>query len=225
MKLTRDQAPGRVQHDHASRSPSPTASRRALARQQEASGRCGRLEPRERRTSIPPGSRSCSMRRSTSRRLGRRCTRSCATARAMSCSTIWGSTKTRWGSSFARIAPTSPISCAPISPSRWACPTATRSARAAAAAKGRSCPAWWNIQNEEPPPHAATGRDGRGRDAAACAQRSVRVLRPACPRRPEPGDPHWHRRTDLGRFQARRRSPRLDLHHGRRAWCRRSGII
>ena len=58
--------------------------------------------------------------------------------RAMSCSTIWVSAKTkcRWRSS--PTAPTWCTFCAPISHSRWACRSAIRSARAAAAARRRS---------------------------------------------------------------------------------------
>ena len=92
-----------------------------------------------RKICIRPGSRSCSMRRSTPSRRGRHGTKCCATARAMSCSTIWVLAKTKWRCS--RCAPTAPTlstSCAPISHSRWACRSAIRIARAASAARRRS---------------------------------------------------------------------------------------
>ena len=77
-------------------------------------------------------------RRSTRRRHGRRCMSCCAIPRATCCTIISVCAKTGSISTSAPTAPTCPISCAPISPSRWACPTATRNARAAAAAIRRA---------------------------------------------------------------------------------------
>ena len=62
----------------------------------------------------------------------------CAIDRAISCSTIWVSAKTTWRWACAPTAPTLSTSCAPISRSRWGCRSATRIARAAAAARRRS---------------------------------------------------------------------------------------
>ena len=73
-----------------------------------------------------------------SRRHGRRCMSCCAIPRATCCTIISACAKTPSISTSAPIAPTCRISCAPISPSRWACPTATRNARAAAAATRRA---------------------------------------------------------------------------------------
>ena len=122
------------------RSPCATTGRRGRARRREASGRCATHGIARRKICFPHGSRSSSTRRSTRRCRGRRCMKCCAIDRAMSCSTIWVSARTRWGLSFAPTAPTCRISCAPISPSRWGCRSATRSARAAAAASRRSAP-------------------------------------------------------------------------------------
>ena len=71
------------------------ASRRGRARRRAASGRCAIAGIARQKTCIRRGSRSCSTRRSMPRRRGRRCTRCCATDRAISCSTIWVSAKTR----------------------------------------------------------------------------------------------------------------------------------
>src|SRR5499433_970820 len=67
-------------------------------------------------------------------RRGRRCTRWCATPRAISCSTISASTKTL-KSIFVPTAPIFPTPCERTSRTRWGCPTASRNARAAAAAR------------------------------------------------------------------------------------------
>ena len=120
------------------RSPCAPPSRRGRARRTGASGLYAIPGIARRKTSTPRGSRSCSTRRSMRRRRGLRCTRCCAIGRAMSCSTIWGCAKTRWGSSSAPTAPTFRISCAHISRSRWGCRSDTRSARAAAPGRGRS---------------------------------------------------------------------------------------
>ena len=88
---------GRVQHDHARDRRARAPSRRGRARRRAASGRCAIPGIARRKTCTPHGSRSCSTRRSTRRRRGRRCTRCCAIDRAMSCSTIWACAKTRWG--------------------------------------------------------------------------------------------------------------------------------
>ena len=90
-----------------------------------------------RKICTPPGSRHCSTRRSTRRRRGRRCMRCCATRRAMCSSIIWACARIRKGWSFSPTAPTCLTSCAPISPSRWDCRSATRNARAATAARRR----------------------------------------------------------------------------------------
>ena len=59
-----------------------------------AYGRCAIRGIAGWRTCFPPGSRSCSTRRSTRRRHGRRCTKCCATSRAISCSIISALAKT-----------------------------------------------------------------------------------------------------------------------------------
>ena len=120
------------------KSPCAATSHRRRARRKGASGPCAIHGIARRKTCIRHGSRSSSTRRSTRRRRGRRCMKCCAIDRAMSCSTIWVSAKTRWGSSFAPTAPTFRTSCARISRSRWGCRSGTRSVRAAAAASRRS---------------------------------------------------------------------------------------
>ena len=90
-----------------------------------------------RKICTPPGSRHCSTRRSTRRRRGRRCMRCCAIRHATCSSIISACARIRRGSSFSRTAPTCLTSCAPISPSRWDCRSATRNARAATAARRR----------------------------------------------------------------------------------------
>ena len=153
-KLARDHAPAEcsmITREIAVRD----ASRRGRTRPREASGRCAIHGIARRKTCIRHGSRSSSTRRSRRRCRGRRCMRCCAIDRAISCSTIWGWAKTRWGSSFAPTVPTFHTSCARISPSRWGCRSGTRSARAAARGQPPRCHAWWNIQNPEAPAPAA----------------------------------------------------------------------
>ena len=84
------------------------------------------------RTCSPRGSRSCLTIRSMRSRRGRRCTRWCATPRAIFCSTISASTKTL-KSIFVPTAPIFPTPCERTSRTRWGCPSASRNARAAAA--------------------------------------------------------------------------------------------
>ena len=88
---------GRVRHDHAR---NRRARRRAAAAARDArgaSGRCAIRGTARRKTCIPHGSRSCSTRRSTRSRRGRRCMRCCAIDRAISCSTIWVSREDEMG--------------------------------------------------------------------------------------------------------------------------------
>ena len=87
--LARDRRAGRVRHDHPRHRRARPPSRRRRTPTAAASGRCATPGTARPKTCIRPGSRSCSMRRSTRRRRGRRCTRCCATARATCCSTIW----------------------------------------------------------------------------------------------------------------------------------------
>ena len=75
--------------------PCAPISRRGRKLRQEASGRCAMPGIAAWRTCSRPGSRSCSTRRSTPHRHGRRCMKCCATSRAMSCSTTSASAKTR----------------------------------------------------------------------------------------------------------------------------------
>ena len=79
---------GRVRHDHARNRRRRRRSRRRRPRRRAASGRCATPGTARRKTCIRHGSRSCSTRRSTPSRRGRRCMRCCATDRAISCSTI-----------------------------------------------------------------------------------------------------------------------------------------
>ena len=72
----------------ADRPPPPHNGRGRLAGAQ-------RLESRDRKPVSRPGSKSFSTRRSTTRCHGLRCMRCCATNRAICCSTIWVSAKTR----------------------------------------------------------------------------------------------------------------------------------
>ena len=123
-------------------SPCAASNRRRRARRREASGPCAISGTARRKTCIPRGSRSCSTGRSMSNCHGRRCMTCCAIDRAISCSTIWVSAKTRRVSSFAPTAPTSRIFCAPISRSRWGFRSAIRAARAASAASRRSATLW-----------------------------------------------------------------------------------
>ena len=132
-RLVRPGDPPNARHSHA-KSRSWATSRRAQVERATPSGPCAIAGTAERKTCIPPGSKSCSTRHSTPRLPGLPCMRCCATARATSCSIIWASARTAWGWSSGPTAPTCPTSCAPISRSRWDCRSATRSARAAAAA-------------------------------------------------------------------------------------------
>ena len=146
---------GRVQHDHARNRRTRRPAAAAAARPREASGRCAIRGIARPKTCTLHGSRSCSTLRSRRRRRGRRCMKCCAIDRAISCSTIWVLAKTRWGSSFAPTAPIFPTFCARISPSRWGCRSATRNARAAAAARRRSATRGGTSRSEEPAPAPA----------------------------------------------------------------------
>ena len=126
-------SPPNARHSHA-KSPSWATSLRDQAERAKPSGPCAIAGTAERKTCIPRGSKSSSTRRSTRPLPGLPCMRCCATAPATSCSIIWASARTAWGWSSGPTAPTCPTSCAPISRSRWDCRSATRSARAAAAA-------------------------------------------------------------------------------------------
>ena len=71
------------------KSPLPAPNRRSRARPTAAFGRSATPGTAKPKICFPRGSRNFSTRRSRKRRRGRRCTRCCAIARAMSCSTIW----------------------------------------------------------------------------------------------------------------------------------------
>ena len=109
-------------------------NRAGRAPRRGAPGPCATPGIAQARTCSPPGSRSYSTIRSMRSRRGRRCTRWCAILRAISCSTISASTKTL-KSIFVPTAPIFPTPCERTSRTRWGCPTASRSARAAAAAR------------------------------------------------------------------------------------------
>ena len=79
------------------KSPCAPTSRRGRARRRGASGPCAIRGIARRKTCIPHGSRSSSMRRSTRRCRGRRCMKCCAIDRAISCSTIWVSREDQMG--------------------------------------------------------------------------------------------------------------------------------
>ena len=116
---------------------SPTASLRPRTTGKAASGPFATHGAGRRRICTLHGSRSSSMLRWMRRPLGPPCTKCCAIARAMSCSTIWGCVKIRRGSSCVPTAQTFHISCALISHSRWACRSGIRNARAAEVASRR----------------------------------------------------------------------------------------
>src|SRR5215813_12107110 len=121
----RRRAPG-MRHSRPSRRAQDAARSRARSRCARTN-RAGRAPPREApgpcatpgiaqaRTCSPPGSRSCSTIRLMRSRRGRRCTRWCATPRAISCSTISASTKTL-KSIFVPTAPLAPPAPKPTGP-------------------------------------------------------------------------------------------------------------
>ena len=131
-RSTRNDAAGRVRQDHArhrrARHQAGAAGRDAgqpLAPARFVESRDGKSVFRLDREAVRRAARTPSRR-------GRRSITCCATNRATSCSIRSASakTKSRWRSS--PTAPTWCTICAPISPSRWACRSAIRSARAAA---------------------------------------------------------------------------------------------
>ena len=148
-------------------------SRRRRARRRGAFGLCAMPGAARPKTFIRPGSRSSSTRHSTPRCPGRRCTRCCATDRAISCSTISASAKTRRRWSFVPTAPTCRTSCAPISRSRWGCRSATRSARAAAPAGRRNATPGGTFSTR------SRRRHRRHRSAAGRVRWPVRDVSPA----------------------------------------------
>ena len=131
-------------------------SRRGRSRE-EASGRCAMPGIVTRRISIRRGSRNCSTRRSTKSCRGARCMTCCGTSRATCSSTPWVCARTRKAKSFSRTAPTFPISCAPISPSRWDCRSAIRNARAATAARRRNARSGGTSRTRSPLPRRPGG--------------------------------------------------------------------
>ena len=176
---------GRVQHDHARNRRARRRSRRGRARRRGASGPCAIPGIARRKTCILHGSRSSSMRRSTRRRRGRRCMKCCAIDRAISCSTIWVSAKTRWGLSFAPTAPTFRTFCARISRSRWDCRSGTRSARAAAAASRRSARSGGTFRIRGSPSRPARTKNRVSRHLFGMLRRS-QSRRPATRLAPKP---------------------------------------
>ena len=143
------------------------ASRRRRARRRAASGRCATAGTAPRKICIRRGSRNCSTRRSTRSRRGRRCTRCCATARAICCSTIWAR---RRRSDDAPISP----DCADLVyflrayfAFKMGLPFGYSSARAAAAASRRSATRWFD--------QCAMPRPRRAPAAGAGGVRSARI--------------------------------------------------
>ena len=137
-------------------SPCAPTSRRGRMRARAASGRCAIRGTARRKTCIPHGSRSSSTRRSTRSRRGRRCMKCCAIDRAISCSIYLGLGEDEIGHHHSpRLRRPCRTFCAPISPSRWGCRSATRIARAAAAASRRSASQWFEhpeCRAARPPP-------------------------------------------------------------------------
>ena len=85
---------GRMRHHHARHRRERTKAAGAARRGRAACGRCAIHGTGRRKTCIRHGLRSCSTRRSMSSCRGRDGKMYCATARAISCSTIWVSAKT-----------------------------------------------------------------------------------------------------------------------------------
>ena len=146
----------RLQDGHAQhRGAAQRAAEAGQGKRRLAGARC--LGSRHAKISIRRGSRSCSMRRSTKSRRGARCMTCCGTSRATCSSTPWVCARTRRAKSFSRTAPTFPISCAPISPSRWGCRSAIRNARAATAARRRNARSGGTSRTRSPLPRRPGG--------------------------------------------------------------------
>ena len=106
----------------------------------------------------------------------------CATNRATSCSTRLGLGEDEIPMVLkARLHRYGVLSCGPISPSRWACRSAIRNARAAAAAIRRNAAPWFSIQYAErrasgPPTANRMPRRPRSAGEAIRASRHLRPL-------------------------------------------------
>ena len=170
------------------------------ARQQEASGRCARPGTARTRTSIPPGSRSCSMRRSTQSPSWKALHEVLRDSSRNVLFNHLGLNEDKMGMVVRPDCADLPYFLRAYFAFKMGLPLRLREVHARRRRRGAEVPGLVEHPERGAAPHASTGRDGRGRESASCAQRSVRVLRPAGRRRPEPGDPHWHRRTGLGRL-------------------------
>ena len=103
--------------------------------------------PATTRICIPPGSRSCSTRRSRRRCRGRRCMSGCETSRAISCSTIWVSTKTLMKLLICPDCADLPYFLRAYFAFKMGLPFGYAKCTRGSANEPPKCHAWWNIQN------------------------------------------------------------------------------
>src|SRR6516162_3065673 len=154
--------PSRREQDAArsrARSRCARTNRAGRAPRREAPGPYATPGIAQARTCSPPGSRSCSTIRSKRSRRGRRCTRWCATPRAISCSTILGSTKT-----LIYLRPDCadlPYTLRAYFAYKMGLPYGFSKCSRGGGGHAPTCPQWFSLQNAEeakpppPPPPAA----------------------------------------------------------------------
>ena len=145
------QRAGRMPHDHARNRRAQDAPPRPGSTR-PASGRCATRGIARPKISIPHGSKSCSTRRRKRRCHGRRCTRCCATDRATCCSTILASAKTRMKLVIRPDCADLPYFLRAYFAFKMGLPFGYSKCTRGGGGEPPQCPAWWNIQNVEPPP-------------------------------------------------------------------------